>query len=171
MCWSFSNLLFDWLHLCHSQRDGGSELEVDFCLILLGVLQTHLELDTGPESRKLMCKMMFLEHSGTVAVGLNTGRTGASSILLLKWNGKAMHLRGWQCRWPNLSLRLQLCTAPKWTRHKQELVQIPCGRRKETGNSWTKSYRLKMASVDVTETGTLMSWAAMRTAEKYWQRD
>lgn len=54
---------------------------------------------------------------------------------------------------------------------KQELVQIPCGPREQGENSWTKSCWLNISNVEVTETGTFMYWAAMRTAEKYWQRD
>ena len=41
MCWSFSDRLWG-LHLYCSHGDRGSELEADFCLIFLGLLQTYL---------------------------------------------------------------------------------------------------------------------------------
>lgn len=45
--------------MCHSVRDQGLRLEVVFCLIILGVLQIHVKMDSGPEYRKLMSKMML----------------------------------------------------------------------------------------------------------------
>ncbi|KAJ7407277.1 hypothetical protein WISP_127879 [Willisornis vidua] len=62
-------------------RDGGSQLEVDTCFRLLGVLLTHLKLAISPESKRLMCGMMFLEHSGTVTVELKENCSQYNSVI------------------------------------------------------------------------------------------
>jgi len=79
-------VLFSW----RSRFRAGSRLLSD----IFGSVANPSKLDTRPESRKLMYKIMVWEYSVTFAVGLNTVRTRASSILLLKWSGKAVCLRG-----------------------------------------------------------------------------
>lgn len=49
----------------------GSGLLFDaFCTFL------QLKMNAGPESRKLMCKLILLEHMASIAMGLDMRRTG-----------------------------------------------------------------------------------------------